>query len=179
MTMMTKSRRGHHHKHSVSHSFFSFLEPGSTGVVGSSGTPLSSTTPSEPVHAHPASASVPVSPWTPRPTPLSRHQSGYETESREKIAFRPAVSVVVLGQFLLGAWLWVCGQRIGSLSCTGIGYWIVFDSFGIGVAKVLPGWLKSKDELSMANMNMREREREVLKRPYGCVLVLFRNLTNF
>jgi len=47
----------------------------------------------------------------------------------------------------------------------------VFDSFGIGVAKVLPGWLNSKDELTMANMNMRERERKVLKRPYGCVLI--------
>lgn len=173
MGMMTKSRRGHHHKHSVSHSFFSFLEPGSTGVVGSNGMPLSPATPSELVHAQPPSASVPVSPWTPRPTPSSRHQSVYETESREKVVFRPAVSVVVLGQFLLGAWLWVCGQRIGSLSCTGIGYWIVFDSFGIGVAKVLPGWLNSKDELTMANMNTRERERKVLKRPYGCVLIFW------
>jgi len=41
-------------------------------------------------------------------------------------------------QFLLGALVWVEGQKAGSLSCTGLGYWIVFDAFGVILAKVLP-----------------------------------------
>jgi hypothetical protein len=87
-----------------------------------------------------------------------------EADDVEGIPFGPAMGA--LGQFLVGSWLWVCGQRIGSLSCTGIGYWIVFDSFGVGVEKVLPGWLNSKkNEL----VNARERERGAVKRPYGCV----------
>ena len=162
---ITKSRRGHHHKHSMSHSFFSFLEPG-TARIGSNGMPILPTTPSESVHT-PQSTSVPVSPWksTSLPTASTLNQLHYENESSESVSFGPAMGA--LGQFLLGAWLWVCGQRIGSLSCTGIGYWIVFDSFGIGIAKVLPGRLNLKDELA----NTRERERGMLKRPYGYALV--------
>jgi hypothetical protein len=36
-------------------------------------------------------------------------------------------------QFVLGAWLWVCGQQIGSFSVMGLGYWIIFDVLGIGL----------------------------------------------
>ena len=41
-------------------------------------------------------------------------------------------------QFFLGALVWVEGQKSGSLSCTGLGYWVVFDAFGVILAKVLP-----------------------------------------
>jgi len=44
------------------------------------------------------------------------------------------------GQFLLGTWLW-CGQHIGSLACMGLGYWLVFNAFGVGLGSVLPSWL--------------------------------------
>jgi hypothetical protein len=44
------------------------------------------------------------------------------------------------GQFLLGTWLWH-GQHIGSLACTGLGYWLVFSAFGVWLGSVLPSWL--------------------------------------
>ncbi|KAI6126563.1 hypothetical protein F5141DRAFT_1081741 [Pisolithus sp. B1] len=34
-------------------------------------------------------------------------------------------------QFTLGAFLWAHGQSIGSLACTGLGYWVVFDAVGV------------------------------------------------
>jgi hypothetical protein len=34
-------------------------------------------------------------------------------------------------QFMLGAWLWVCGKQIGLLLVTGLGYWIMFDAFSV------------------------------------------------
>jgi hypothetical protein len=52
-------------------------------------------------------------------------------------------SPVIAGaaQFVLGASVWLSGQRAGSLALTGLGYWVVFDAFGIGVGSVLPGYL--------------------------------------
>ena len=52
-----------------------------------------------------------------------------------------AARAVAAGQFVLGASLWVSGQQIGSLACTGLGYWVVFDAFGVGLRWVLPAWL--------------------------------------
>lgn len=154
----TKSRKGHHHKHSMSHSFFSFLEPGATGVRSTSTSPV----PGDELHAQPTP--IPVSPWRPssivHPTP-SIHD---HNDSGEGVPLGPVIGAV--GQFLVGAWLWVCGQRIGSLSCTGIGYWVVFDSLGVGISKVFPPWLNSKKDTLR---NAREKERAMLKRPYGYV----------
>ncbi|KAF8879807.1 hypothetical protein BD779DRAFT_1612849 [Infundibulicybe gibba] len=85
---------GHHHKHSMSHNFFSFLEPG--GPHGRDD--------HDP-------ASLPAT-----------HGSRYPRKCDI--------------QFVLGSWLWVSGQQNGSLSCTGLGYWVVFDAFGIWSARV-------------------------------------------
>ncbi|KAG1763001.1 hypothetical protein EV702DRAFT_1051999 [Suillus placidus] len=41
--------------------------------------------------------------------------------------------VACIVQFCLGGLVWVRGQAIGSLACTGLGYWVVFDTFGISV----------------------------------------------
>ncbi|TFY59521.1 hypothetical protein EVG20_g7766 [Dentipellis fragilis] len=60
-----------------------------------------------------------------------------------------------IAQFMLGAWLWVAGQQVGSLACTGLGYWIVFDAFGVAVGKVLPVYLASG------------KMRDGLRRSYG------------
>jgi hypothetical protein len=145
------SKRGHHHKHSLSHNFFSFLEPG--------GGP-------EELHTQPTV--TPASPWNPiSPFPAQQSNSihsqvnqiypsesmkghGLGVISREKssigiprgspeIDFIACVAAVV--QFIVGACLWVVGQQIGSLSCTGLGYWVVFDSFGVCVGHILPGYL--------------------------------------
>lgn len=48
---------------------------------------------------------------------------------------------MTLLQFALGAAIWVEGQQAGSLGCTGLGYWVVFDAFGMGLEHVLPAYL--------------------------------------
>ena len=53
----------------------------------------------------------------------------------------PTAVVMASLQFLLGAALWVSGQQIGSLACTGLGYWVVFDAFGVALGRILPNYL--------------------------------------
>ncbi|EJD01807.1 uncharacterized protein FOMMEDRAFT_20574 [Fomitiporia mediterranea MF3/22] len=142
-------RRGHHHKHSLSHNFFSFLEPGSQMQTSVS----------------------PEKPWTPMSpgiAPSTSTSSQYEngtavgltSPNLDPLASSPrtlpkdAIMVSVV-QFVLGAVLWVSGQHSGSLACTGLGYWIVFDAFGVALRHVLPAYL------SLESMQSKTR------RPYG------------
>lgn len=160
------AKRGHHHKHSVSHNFFSFLEPG--------GAPRD-------LQTHPTP--MPVSPWNPiSPFPFEKSTSGSSLDrlspvegtsgiglgvhtaekspiapSRAEPEVDPLAAVAAVGQFVLGATLWVVGQQVGSLSCTGLGYWVVFDAFGVSLAHVLPGYLA------------RPQARAGMRRPYGYV----------
>ncbi|KZP06057.1 hypothetical protein FIBSPDRAFT_886239 [Athelia psychrophila] len=138
------SRRGHHHKHSMSHQFFSFLEPGSQQTQSLESELLTQPTPS------------PVSPWTSETNGHSHshspssHDHGHDHDHSHSHASSPAAPVfhyspsasngippvplvASILQFALGAYLWVTGQQIGSLSCTGLGYWVVFDAFGVGI----------------------------------------------
>lgn len=119
-------RRGHHHKHSLSHNFFSFLEPGATIQTSSS---TQSDTDS------PIPQSAPFSQQTfPSPV-MKQHPMGFK-ETSSHVPYE----VIIFGalQFLLGALVWVEGQKNGSLSSAGLGYWVVFDAFGVVLAKVLP-----------------------------------------
>ena len=169
-------RRGHHHKHSLSHSFFSFLEPGAQ---------------SQPEDLHTQPTPVPLSPWAPI-SPFPSQQSVYslddaaasvpvagnghaaagapQSKSRRRakspigrIRAPQNVSPIAVGvglwQFVVGAWLWITGQQVGSLACTGLGYWVVFDAFGVALGRVLPNYL--------AHPDLRAETR----RPYGCVTV--------
>jgi hypothetical protein len=122
------SRRGHHHKHSMSHNFFSFLEPGSqrSDAASSSGPPSASSTMSDFADSVPPPLVVPTASVVPTVHPLA------------------VVSCAVEG--LLGAAVWVTGQQTGSLSCTGLGYWVVFDSFGVALSRIVPGYL-ARDSL--------------------------------
>jgi len=117
------SRRGHHHKHSMSHNFFSFLEPGSqhSDLSPSSGPPSASSTMSDFVDGAAPPLVVPTAPVVPAVHPFA------------------VVSCAVEG--MLGAAVWVAGQQTGSLSCTGLGYWVVFDSFGVALSRIVPGYL--------------------------------------
>ena len=147
------SLRGHHHKHSLSHNFFSFLEPGSTP---SNREPLS---PCDSV-----SASVtPLKSAFNTPIPINGHAS--VEQHRDVVPGQISYNAVVVSaiQFVLGAWLWVSGQQVGSISCTGLGYWVVFDSFGVALSKVVPGWLSR----SSKNAGFSEKEREKIRRPFG------------
>ena len=58
--------------------------------------------------------------------------------------------------------MWVVGQQIGALSCTGLGYWVVFDAMGVAVSRVVPGWLA-----------MRSDAKTKVRRPYGCVFSFY------
>ncbi|KAG6810098.1 hypothetical protein H0H92_013288 [Tricholoma furcatifolium] len=131
-------RRGHHHKHSLSHSFFSFLEPGSTQQSN------------EQLHTQPTP--TPLSPWAPMSaipssdngafppqTPVSENGHNHIPWMNRNVPQDSSEGNVLIGmaQFVLGAWLWVAGQSIGSLSVTGLGYWVVFDAFGVGLGDVL------------------------------------------
>ncbi|EAU83814.1 hypothetical protein CC1G_07549 [Coprinopsis cinerea okayama7 len=176
-------RRGHHHKHSLSHNFFSFLEPG-TGPAASQG---------QAANLHSQPTPTPVSPWAPisafpdsaaasggfptaAPTPsiTPSHASHGLTVSHLPPVPSQEISTVALGvtiaQFVLGASMWVVGQQIGSLSVTGLGYWIVFDSFGVGVSRVVPGWLEGGKLFGGSGGGGgtgSEEEKKRIKRPYG------------
>ncbi|KAI9060095.1 hypothetical protein FKP32DRAFT_1595833 [Trametes sanguinea] len=160
------SRRGHHHKHSLSHNFFSFLEPGAQSAPGE-------------LHTQPTP--VPTSPWAPiSPFPSSTSMASDrvltngdatvmaepKTHSRSpigRIRAPPQVSPLAIGasvwQFALGAWLWITGQQVGSLSCTGLGYWVVFDAIGVALGHIMPNRL--------AQLEMRAE----MRRPYGNVRI--------
>jgi len=161
------SRRGHHHKHSLSHNFFSFLEPGSGPTLNHEEELRSQTAP------------MPLSPWTPIspfpasaassksgfnvPIPNNSHANVEQNRDVEPAQFSYSAAAVASIQFVLGAWLWVSGQQVGSISCTGLGYWVVFDSFGVALTKVIPGWLASRS----SNASFSEKERRNIRRPYG------------
>ncbi|KAG6816229.1 hypothetical protein H0H93_008285 [Arthromyces matolae] len=225
------SRRGHHHKHSLSHSFFSFLEPGSTGVHPPLGAGLPGSgagagaggRQEEILHTQPTP--MPLSPWAPMSgfpqsakmtgsssgsfpphTPVSEngfhnHQPFPEPDERD-MGFAdhvhghmhgpasghghghghdegrewqgdlkdqgPLMIGVGVVQFILGAWLWVSGQQIGSLSVTGLGYWIVFDAFGVGLKGAVMRWLDLDLRGQHGGVETKaEKERRLIRRPYG------------
>ena len=176
------SRRGHHHKHSLSHNFFPFLEPGGGGqdFVGSSSS--SSAAEGEGLavgegvverrsQLHTQPTPVPVSPWTTTgKTILSPTSSPVDTDSSrptslfddERRVVKDGASIVGVAQFVIGAALWVVGQQVGSLACTGLGYWVVFDAVGVGIGRVFPSWLAKQGE-----------KDKKIRRPYGCVCIRF------
>lgn len=126
------SRRGHHHKHSMSHNFFSFLEPGShrPDVIPSSGPPSASSTMTDFADSISPPLVVPMAPVVP--------------------TVHPSAVVFCAIEGILGAAVWVTGQRTGSLSCTGLGYWVVFDSFGVALSRIVPGYL-ARDSMQSRN----------------------------
>ncbi|KAI0252740.1 hypothetical protein BJV78DRAFT_1281342 [Lactifluus subvellereus] len=141
------SRRGHHHKHSLSHNFFSFLEPGSTrfGDLTSQPTPTPvspwASISSFPQSAGPSTAAFPRAPSKSSSpvSPLSASDTSPFSHLHDDSLPLGAIAASC-GQLALGAWLWITGQGIGSLACTGLGYWVVFDAIGIAVGKILPAY---------------------------------------
>ena len=126
------SRRGHHHKHSMSHNFFSFLEPGSqhSDLAPPSGPPSASTSSTDFPDAVTPPLALPTTPVAPFVHPLA------------------VVSCAI--ESVLGAAVWITGQQTGSLSCAGLGYWVVFDSFGVALSRIIPGYL-ARDSMQSRN----------------------------
>ena len=136
------SRRGHHHKHSLSHNFFSFMEPEASSFTSGAPTPpISASFSSLPLE--PTTAGTTSSP----PSFSSQHdsQSFHPTLPPKPVSsiLTSSPSLISIAQFILGSALWVRGQGCGSLACTGLGYWVVFDAFGVACTGVLPRYLAS------------------------------------
>ena len=129
----------------------------SFGLAGSNGHAHSHTHDHEHDHEHEHDSE----PTKAQKRPVFHHVPS--TTSTPSLLALPALYVSVL-QFILGSWLWVSGQQIGSLACTGLGYWVVFDAFGVGISGVLPVWLSSVG-------GKREVEKVEVRRPYGYVLL--------
>ncbi|KAJ3919513.1 hypothetical protein F5877DRAFT_40091 [Lentinula edodes] len=163
----TSSRRGHHHKHSLSHNFFSFLEPGAGGLPrAGAGVGVEQ---EQELYTQPTP--TPMSPWNPiSPFPKSAgmapgaNTNAYIQSSNSTLPTSPLALPFTIIQFFLGAFLWVSGQQIGSLGTTGLGYWVVFDSLGVGVGRVLGSWLR---EGSAESGTSSGNGRSALRRPYG------------
>ncbi|QRV98917.1 cation efflux family protein [Ceratobasidium sp. AG-Ba] len=144
-------RRGHHHKHSLSHNFFSFMEPTVTKVsqaYPNIATPIPATPSSwGPITPFPQSTTTPAfsnqSPLIPEPPRRGRsplhaphEKSTWGTYLRELPPGSKRALVYSFAEFLVGAAMWVAGQRRGSLACTGLGYWVVFDAMGVAMGVV-------------------------------------------
>ncbi|KAG8216182.1 hypothetical protein J3R82DRAFT_8205 [Butyriboletus roseoflavus] len=153
------ARRGHHHKHSLSHNFFSFLEPGQ---------PPRMEIPGKERDLRTAPTPTCLSPWAPNagelvPTAdlVSRSQSkspaasvsnsisspefsNIALESKNVSSTGTAAMITASAQFALGALLWTRGQSIGSLACTGLGYWVVFDGLGVAGPVIIARQIRGK-----------------------------------
>ncbi|GAA5881049.1 hypothetical protein JCM16303_004656 [Sporobolomyces ruberrimus] len=138
----TQNRRGHHHRHSVSHNLFPFLgDPTSPTSPGS--TPFSPSEPLTPSFSPSHLASSTVN----QPELFSSSRS---SKLSRKISFLPLFLqlplysllsppfpssqlkiILSILQLSLGASLWITGQAGESLSVTGLGYLVVFDGLGL------------------------------------------------
>ncbi|KZO99092.1 hypothetical protein CALVIDRAFT_399470 [Calocera viscosa TUFC12733] len=144
------ARRGHHHKHSLSHNFFSFMEPGSLPPRAPA-TPASSQfsspnpqTPWQPISPFPQSNSMPSFAsidGTVLPSSSNKSLAGAaagpvaDQSTLQRFMMLPNTLKQALAfsllQFSVGATLWVIGQQRESLASTGLGYWVVFDAAGV------------------------------------------------
>ncbi|OWZ58188.1 hypothetical protein C368_01363 [Cryptococcus neoformans 125.91] len=121
-------RRGHHHKHSLSHNFFSFLDPTQTNPALSSNKSSARASPNP--DATPASVPMPRLPssatiQTLSPLPSSK----LDHYSRFLLSF-------AFLEFIIGAGLWIEGQMSGWKCLAGVGYLVVFDAMGVAVSMV-------------------------------------------
>lgn len=173
-------RRGHHHKHSVSHQFFSFMDPADPNSTEKNSTYALSTPSRIP--------STPYSNNTTPPTPSLNRSSSAAYPSLAAQSFRsnyshlPAIVRIFLysilylpletqialalsfAQILLGATLWITGQTRESLAVTGLGYLVVFDGMG-GLSGVLIEGGKGIESLWLV-YGMRQSDSGV-RMPFG------------
>jgi len=157
-----KPRRGHHHRHSVSHNLFPFLGP----AAGAPPPPPPGTA-SSPSARPPDDAQLPAlsSPFRTRfahlPLPLRFllfATTALPLPSRALLA-------LALAQVALGATLWVQGQAGESLAVTGLGYLVVFDGVG-ALSSVL---LEGEGALERTLGALGSSRDLSIRRPYGCV----------
>ena len=152
------------HKHSLSHNFFSFLDP--TATNNSLGPSPASPTPWPPFSPSPTSdvpAAVPI-PLLSSSSPTTL-PSPYDAKNQKFAAMSPGDQLALgfaIAEFFLGASLWVDGQAGGSVSIAGMGYLVVFDAIGVAVAV-----------LGRKSRRHGETSWSTIRRPYGYVCARF------
>lgn len=137
--LCTLTRTTSQHKHSLSHNFFSFLDPTVTNPALASSPNLSAGP--IPISSHkPADAPQPV----PMPLLSSRHSLALSSPTLSPLPPRRDPQVQLLAafsvlEFVVGAGLWVEGQMGGWRCLAGVGYLVVFDALGVGVSAISRG----------------------------------------
>ncbi|GJN92852.1 hypothetical protein Rhopal_005890-T1 [Rhodotorula paludigena] len=122
-----QGRRGHHHRHSVSHNLFPFLDS-PTGTDASGASPVK----------HPHTPTKAVEDQLPAPSASFRQRYGHLPLPIRLVLYSalhlpPSLRGLVAlacAQIVVGAALWVRGQAGESLATTGLGYVVVFDGIG-------------------------------------------------
>lgn len=165
-------RRGHHHKRSVSHNFFSFSDPTQTDPRLATLNNLAA----EKRMSTSAAAAGGSSTSLPSPFPMSSSRSSYaHLPAPIRLLVLMAVHLPLstqlalalsVAQIVLGATLWVTGQGAESLATTGLGYLVVFDGMG-GLSGVLMEGGKGVDKL-WSVLGGGKSDAGV-RMPFGCV----------
>ncbi|GAA6054527.1 hypothetical protein JCM3770_005830 [Rhodotorula araucariae] len=156
-----KSRRGHHHRHSVSHNLFPFLDSPANSAPGSAFSPT------KPPHT-PAKA---LEEQLPAPTASFRQRYGHLPLPLRLALFASlhipltarALLALAIAQITVGATLWVQGQAGESLAVTGLGYLVVFDGIG-ALSSVL---LERDGALETTLQALGSTKDMSIRRPYG------------
>lgn len=134
----SKNRRGHHHRHSLSHNFSTSLDP---SRLPSDLYPLKS-----PNISSPSSMTAPINSASTNYLPVPTYsQNNKYSRLPSTLRFllltlslpfgTKAAITLSCAQIILGATLWIAGQNGESLSTTGLGYLVVFDGMG-GLSRV-------------------------------------------
>lgn len=184
----TKSRRGHHHRHSVA-MLDSGLSPipankqnGGHGMERSTSSTLwnSDVSYSAPFddhhhshnHSHNHSHSHNHDPnHSHSHSHGHKHRRSLHVRTVSALGHIPQASRPLLlfgiSHFGLGAALWMAGQEVDSLSATGLGYLVVFDAMGI-LSSALSDWaLEWEQHASDQRRRSGKIEGTTMKRPYG------------
>jgi hypothetical protein len=167
------SRRGHHHRHSLSHNFS--LTPSDTTSGGT--TPISPDAPkSVPSSLNLASSVTPSSlPLSSTAMSLRARYSHLPTLVRFCLAvgfhlpFSTQLALLLATlELALGAMLWVYGQSGESLAVTGLGYLVVFDGLGALSSIVVEGNARDVDLLwELIGPSLQRAGSRQLRYPFG------------
>ncbi|TKY87489.1 hypothetical protein EX895_003503 [Sporisorium graminicola] len=182
----TKSRRGHHHRHSVAmlDAGLSPITPKQNGHAMERSTSSTSWN-SDASYAAPFDASAEHHSHTHHHdhdhghghdhdhshSHSHQHRRSLHARTVSALGHIPQASRPLLlfgiSHFGLGAALWMAGQEVDSLSATGLGYLVVFDAMGI-LSSAISDWaLEWEQHASDLRRRSGKPEGATLKRPYG------------
>ncbi|KAK4050174.1 hypothetical protein OIO90_005156 [Microbotryomycetes sp. JL221] len=123
-------RRGHHHRHSVSHNYLPFLGDEARSDINSLSRKATASSNALPQQAR--DGGTPLSTLERHNLRQARHddvRSGLVPSAR--MSLRERLSVVAASlQIVVGSALWISGQNRESLAVTSLGYLVVFDGLG-------------------------------------------------